>query len=240
MLLGMLLDQQVHDGVGVRAPLLLQAAARGGEARRRRDRGDGPGRPRGDLPRQARAAPLPGVDGEARARRSAATSSTTTTARADGLWNGAATGDELLARVQALPGFGKDKSRIFVGVLGKRLGVRPPGWETVAADWPSIADVDSFERVAEIREEARAEGGQEGRGREKRRRRSRRPRKGGLGRGWRSRGRRWPPVVVDGVESLPLEQEVSTAAPPIVAGAARGPIRILSGCPGSSMSRSAT
>jgi hypothetical protein len=43
-----------------------------------------------------------------------------------------------------------------VGVLGKRLGVQPAGWELVAADWPSIADVDSFERVAEIRESKRA------------------------------------------------------------------------------------
>jgi uncharacterized HhH-GPD family protein len=76
--------------------------------------------------------------------------------RAEGVWAGARSGEELLARVQALPGFGKDKSRIFVGLLGKRLGVRPAGWETVAADWPSIADVDSFERVAEIREKKRA------------------------------------------------------------------------------------
>jgi len=76
--------------------------------------------------------------------------------RADELWTSAATGEELLARVLALPGFGKDKSRIFVGLLGKRLGVRPPGWDLVAADWPSIADVDSFERVAEIREKKRA------------------------------------------------------------------------------------
>ena len=76
--------------------------------------------------------------------------------RTEDIWNGAATGDELLARVQALPGFGKDKSRIFVGLLGKRLGVRPPGWELVAADWPSIADVDTFARVGEIREKKRA------------------------------------------------------------------------------------
>jgi uncharacterized HhH-GPD family protein len=75
---------------------------------------------------------------------------------ADAVWAGARTGAELLARVEALPGFGKDKSRIFVGVLGKRLGVRPPGWEQAAADWASIADVDSFERVAEIREKKRA------------------------------------------------------------------------------------
>jgi uncharacterized HhH-GPD family protein len=76
--------------------------------------------------------------------------------RTDAIWTGAATGDELLARVLALPGFGKDKARIFVGLLGKRLGVQPPGWEAVAADWASIADVDTFERVAEIREKKRA------------------------------------------------------------------------------------
>jgi uncharacterized HhH-GPD family protein len=76
--------------------------------------------------------------------------------RAENVWTGVATGEELLTRVQALPGFGKDKSRIFVGLLGKRLGVRPEGWELVAADWASIADVDGFERVAEIREKKRA------------------------------------------------------------------------------------
>jgi len=75
---------------------------------------------------------------------------------AENLWIGATTGEELLARVQALPGFGRDKSRIFVGVLGKRLGICPPGWDDVAADWPSIADVDAYERVAEIREKKRA------------------------------------------------------------------------------------
>ncbi|MGQ0825421.1 MAG: HhH-GPD-type base excision DNA repair protein [Actinomycetota bacterium] len=75
--------------------------------------------------------------------------------RAEALWEGVATGDALLVRVRALPGFGADKARIFVGLLGKRLGVQPPGWEAVAADWPSIADVDSYERVLEIREKKR-------------------------------------------------------------------------------------
>jgi uncharacterized HhH-GPD family protein len=76
--------------------------------------------------------------------------------RAEGVWEGVESGAELLARVQALPGFGKDKSRIFVGLLGKRLGVRPAGWDEVAADWASIADVDTFERVGEIRARKRA------------------------------------------------------------------------------------
>jgi uncharacterized HhH-GPD family protein len=76
--------------------------------------------------------------------------------RAEAVWEDAATGEELLKRVKALPGYGSDKARIFVGLLGKRLGVRPPGWEKAAADWPSIADVDSYERVLEIREQKKA------------------------------------------------------------------------------------
>src|SRR5690242_1103974 len=76
--------------------------------------------------------------------------------RTEAIWTGAATGEELLARVLALPGFGKDKARIFVALLGKRLGVQPPGWEHAAADWASIADVDSFERISEIRDKKRA------------------------------------------------------------------------------------
>lgn len=76
--------------------------------------------------------------------------------RAENLWETAATGAELLKRVRALPGFGDAKSRIFVGLLGKRLGVRPEGWESVAADWPSIADVATFDDVAVLREQKRA------------------------------------------------------------------------------------
>ena len=76
--------------------------------------------------------------------------------RAENVWQDASTGAELLEQVLALPGFGKDKARIFVGLLGKRLGVQPKGWEEAAADWPSIADVDTYERVLEIREKKRA------------------------------------------------------------------------------------
>src|SRR5258707_15468599 len=47
--------------------------------------------------------------------------------RAEAVWENVETGDQLLARVNALPGYGEAKARIFVGVLGKRLGVRPKG-----------------------------------------------------------------------------------------------------------------
>ena len=76
--------------------------------------------------------------------------------RAENLWETASTGAELLKRLQALPGFGVAKSRIFVGLLGKRLGVQPEGWEEKAADWPSIADVSAFDDVAVLREQKRA------------------------------------------------------------------------------------
>jgi uncharacterized HhH-GPD family protein len=72
------------------------------------------------------------------------------------IWTGAADGRDLLGRLEALPGFGKAKARIFVGIVGKRLGAGPPGWEETAADWPSIADVDTFEKVFELREHKRA------------------------------------------------------------------------------------
>ena len=72
------------------------------------------------------------------------------------IWATAADGDELRKRLEALPGFGKAKARIFVGVVGKRLGEGPTGWQEAAADWPSIADVDSFDKVYELREQKRA------------------------------------------------------------------------------------
>jgi uncharacterized HhH-GPD family protein len=76
--------------------------------------------------------------------------------RAEALWETAEDGDELLRRLRALPGFGAEKSRIFVGLLGKRLGVRPAGWEDKAADWPSIADVADYADVLVLRERKKA------------------------------------------------------------------------------------
>jgi uncharacterized HhH-GPD family protein len=76
--------------------------------------------------------------------------------RAENIWETADSGAELLKRLKALPGFGDAKSRIFVGLLGKRLGIAPEGWEEKAADWPSIADVASFDDVALLREQKKA------------------------------------------------------------------------------------
>jgi uncharacterized HhH-GPD family protein len=72
------------------------------------------------------------------------------------IWNDGADAGTVLKRLQELPGYGKEKSRIFVGILGKRLGVTPDGWEKVAADWPSIADVAEWDDVFDLREKKRA------------------------------------------------------------------------------------
>jgi uncharacterized HhH-GPD family protein len=154
LLLGMLLDQQVTMEAAFRAPLVLQQRLGGrldaaAIAAMAPDELDAVFRERPALHR------FPG----SMAKRAHALCQFIVEhygGRAEGIWEGAATGDELLARVKALPGFGADKARIFVGVLGKRMGVRPAGWETVAADWASIADVDSFERIGEIRDQKRA------------------------------------------------------------------------------------
>jgi uncharacterized HhH-GPD family protein len=68
------------------------------------------------------------------------------------VWRDAATGDELAARISALPGFGEMKTRIMVSILAKKFDVRPPGWERHAATWHSVADVDSEESMAHARE----------------------------------------------------------------------------------------
>ena len=68
------------------------------------------------------------------------------------VWRTADDAKELFKRLKKLPGFGDAKSKIFVGIVGKRLGEGPDGWEEVAADWPSIADVAEFDQIAELRE----------------------------------------------------------------------------------------
>ena len=73
------------------------------------------------------------------------------------IWESAADGQELLANVRSLPGFGDQKSRIFVALLGKQLGVRPPGWEEAAGDFAapgshlSVADIEGPESLALVR-----------------------------------------------------------------------------------------
>jgi uncharacterized HhH-GPD family protein len=77
--------------------------------------------------------------------------------RAEGLWDDAPDGATLLLRLGELPGFGAQKSKIFLALLGKRYGVTPPGWREAAGAYGeegshrSVADIDGPESLAEVR-----------------------------------------------------------------------------------------
>jgi uncharacterized HhH-GPD family protein len=71
---------------------------------------------------------------------------------AGSVWTAARDGDDLAARIKKLPGFGEMKVKILVAILAKRFGVKPKGWEKHAANWHTVADVDSPESMAHARE----------------------------------------------------------------------------------------
>jgi len=77
--------------------------------------------------------------------------------RADRIWATAADGVELVRRVKALPGFGEQKARIFVALLGKQLGVDVPGWREATDPFGeegsrrSVADITGPESLVQVR-----------------------------------------------------------------------------------------
>ncbi len=73
------------------------------------------------------------------------------------VWTDAVDAKDLRRRLRALPGYGEEKTKIFIAILAKRMGVQPDGWEQVAApfsdDQPrSVADVASPETLLQVRE----------------------------------------------------------------------------------------
>jgi uncharacterized HhH-GPD family protein len=78
------------------------------------------------------------------------------------IWTEAKDGNDLLKRVQALPGFGVQKAKIFVALVGKQLGVRPKGWREAAGDFgvdgsrKSVADITDAKTLGQVREYKKA------------------------------------------------------------------------------------
>ena len=76
---------------------------------------------------------------------------------ADAVWSGASSGADLFKRIKELPGFGDQKAKIFVALLGKQLGVQPDGWQAVstpfsdAGSFRSVADITDTETLAKVR-----------------------------------------------------------------------------------------
>ncbi len=74
-------------------------------------------------------------------------------------------GAEVLKRLKALPGFGEQKARIFLALLGKQYGVQPRGWRETAGDYgrsgtfTSVADVvdaGSLDKVRSYKKQMKA------------------------------------------------------------------------------------
>lgn len=76
---------------------------------------------------------------------------------AEAVWSAVDTGNEVLGRLKELPGFGDQKARIFLALLGKQLGVRPSGWREAAGAYGearatrSVADVTGPASLLKVR-----------------------------------------------------------------------------------------
>ena len=85
---------------------------------------------------------------------------------AESLWTkGAPDGPEVFRRLKALPGFGDQKAKIFVALLGKQYGFDGDGWREAAGAYGesgshrSVADIvdsDSLTRMRETKRLAKA------------------------------------------------------------------------------------
>lgn len=78
------------------------------------------------------------------------------------IWADVTDGKELLRRLKALPGYGDEKSKIFVAILAKTQRVAPDGWQAAAGkfgdDTPrSVADITDEASLAEVRDWKRAQ-----------------------------------------------------------------------------------
>lgn len=86
--------------------------------------------------------------------------------RAEAIWtDGSPTGAEVLTRLRALPGFGEQKARIFLALLGKQFDLAADGWREAAGDYGTegshrsvadVVDLDSRHAVRAFKRQMKA------------------------------------------------------------------------------------
>ena len=85
---------------------------------------------------------------------------------AERLWtDGDPDGPTVLKRLKALPGFGEQKAKIFLALLGKQYGLTADGWRSAAGSYgepgshrsvADIVDASSLTKVREFKKAAKA------------------------------------------------------------------------------------
>jgi uncharacterized HhH-GPD family protein len=73
------------------------------------------------------------------------------------VWTDATDGRDLERRLLGLPSIGPMKARALIAIVGRRLGVKPPGWDDVAPTVPTLGDVETPEDLARYQEGKRAQ-----------------------------------------------------------------------------------
>jgi len=78
------------------------------------------------------------------------------------LWGDVTSGFELYRRLRSLPGYGDEKSKIFVAILGKTQGITPKGWREAAGKFGdnvprSVADITDEASLNRVREWKKAQ-----------------------------------------------------------------------------------
>jgi hypothetical protein len=76
--------------------------------------------------------------------------------KAENIWKDVDDAEELRARLRKLPGYGEEKTEIFIALLGKRFGIRPKGWKIKAGEFSdnqprSVADIYSAATLLKVR-----------------------------------------------------------------------------------------
>ena len=154
LLIGFVLDQQVPVPKAFSSPLELKRRLGG-----RLEAADIAGRDPGELEEIFRTKPAlhryPGTMAH-RVQELCRAIASEYDGDAERVWTEAEDGADLRRRLFELPGIGDMKVRSLIAIVGKRLGVKPPGWEDVAPTHPTLGDVDSPEALERYQEAKRA------------------------------------------------------------------------------------